>query len=111
MKNIIEDTFDIFLISKTKIVNSFPNSQFSINRCRMFRCDRNYFGGGPCLYVKGSIASKQLNSHKENIDVEAVYLEIIIQKRKWLIISTYKPLRQNIVSEICRKIIRQIFYK
>ena len=111
MKNIIVDTFDIFLISKTNIVNSFPNSQFSINRCRMFRCDRNHFRGGLYLYVKGSIASKQLNSHKENIDVEAVYLEINIQKRKWLIISTYKPLRQNILSEICSNIIRQIFNK
>ena len=111
MKNIIEDTFDIFLISKTNVFNSFPNSQFSINRCKMFRCDRNDFGGGLCLYVKDSIASKQLNSHKENIDVEAVYLEINIQKRKWFIISTYKPLRQNIVSKICSNIIRQIFNK
>ena len=31
MQNITEDTFDIFLISDTKVDNSFPNSQFSIN--------------------------------------------------------------------------------
>ena len=65
-KNIIEDTFDVFLISETKIDNSFPNSQFSINEYRMFQHDRNCFGGGLCLYVKDSIVSKQLNSHKEN---------------------------------------------
>ena len=55
-KNIIEDTFDIFLISK--IDNSFPNSQFSINGDRMFRHDKNCFGVGLCLYVKDSSASK-----------------------------------------------------
>ena len=31
----------------------------------------------------------------ENIDAEAIYLEINIRKRKWLIIGTYKPQRQN----------------
>ena len=61
----------------------------------MFRRDRNCFGGGLCLYVKDSIASKQLNSHKENIHVEAIYLEIYIRKRKWLIIGTYKPPSQR----------------
>ena len=33
MKNIIENPFDI---SETKIDNSFPNSQFSMNEYRMF---------------------------------------------------------------------------
>ena len=64
MNNIVEATFDIFLISETKIDNSFPNCQFSINGYRMFWRDRICFGGGFCLYVKDSIASKQLNSHK-----------------------------------------------
>ena len=95
VKNIIEDTFDIFLISETKIDNSFPNSEFSINGYRMFRRDSNCFGGGLCLYVKDRIASKQLNSHKENTNTEAIYLEINIRKRKWLIIGTYKPPSQN----------------
>ena len=95
MKKIIEDKFDTFLISETKIDNSFPNSQFSINGYRMFRRARNCFGGDLCLYVKDSIASKQLNSHKENKDAEVIYLEINIRKRKWLIIGTYKPPSQN----------------
>ena len=95
MQNIFENTFDIFQISETKIDNSFPNSQFSINGYRMFQCDRNCFGGSLYLYVKDSIVSKQLNSHKENIDIDEIYLEINIRKRKWLIIGTYKPPSQN----------------
>ena len=91
MQNVIENTFDIFLILETKIDNLFTNGQYSINGYRIFWHDRNYFGGGLCLYVTDSIASKQLNSHKENIYVEAIYLEINIRKSKWLIKDTYKP--------------------
>ena len=61
----------------------------------MFRRDRNCFGGGLCLHVKDSVMPKQLNSLKENIDAEALYLEISIRKRKWLIIGTYKLPSQN----------------
>ena len=61
----------------------------------MFRRDRDCFGGGLCLYVKNSIASKQLNSHKENMDAEAIYLETNIRKRKWWTIGTYKPPSQK----------------
>ena len=61
----------------------------------MFRWDRNCLGGSLCLYVKDSIASKQLNSHKENIYVEAIYSEINTRKTKWLIIGTYKRPSQN----------------
>ena len=38
--------------------------------------------------------SNQLNSHKENTDAGAIYLEINIRKRKWLIIGIYKPTSQ-----------------
>ena len=47
----------------------------------IFRGDRKCFSGGLYLYVKDSIASKQLNSHKENIDVEAIHLEINYTKK------------------------------
>ena len=61
----------------------------------MFRRERNCFGGGLCLYVKDSIASKQLNSHEENINVEAIYSEINIQKRKQRHIGTQKPIQYD----------------
>ena len=80
---------------REKIDNTFTISQFSINGYRMFRRNRNYFGGGLYLFVKDSIASKQLNSHNANINEEAIYLEINIRKRKRLIIGTYKPPNQN----------------
>ena len=38
--------FDIFLISESKIDSTFPNMQFKINVYKLFRRDRNRFGGG-----------------------------------------------------------------
>ena len=51
LKPIISPNFDILLVSETKLYESFPNNQFSISGCRMFRQDRNCFGGGLCIYV------------------------------------------------------------
>ena len=55
---IISPIFDIFLVSETKLDDSFANNQFSLNGCKMFRCDRNGSGGGLCIYVKETIAAK-----------------------------------------------------
>ena len=60
----------------------------------MFRRDRNCFGGGICVYVKENIAAKQLSLHT-NVENEAIYLEINIRLRKWLVVGLYKPPNQN----------------
>ena len=52
IKSIISPNFDIFLVSGTKLDESFPDNQFSIRGYRMFRQDRNCFEGGFCIYVK-----------------------------------------------------------
>ena len=60
----------------------------------MCRQDRNCIGGGLCIYVKKNTASKQLNLHLDK-ETEAIYLEINIRSRKWLIVGLYKPPSQN----------------
>ena len=52
IKLIISPNFDIFLVLETKFDESFPNNQFSISSHRLFRQDRNCFGGGVCIYAK-----------------------------------------------------------
>ena len=94
VKPIISPNFDILLVSETRLYESFPNNQFSISGYRMFRQDRNCFGGGLCIYVKENIASKQLNLHLDK-ETEAIYLEISIRLRKWLIVGLYKSPSQN----------------
>ena len=45
-QEIIQNTFNIFLFSKTKTDSSFPSQQFSIPEYQIFRKDRNADGGG-----------------------------------------------------------------
>ena len=94
IKPIISSNFDIFLVLEAKLDESFPSNQFSVNGYRMFRQDRNCFGGGLCIYVKENIASKQSNSHLDK-ETEAIYLETNIRLRKWLIVGLYKSPSQS----------------
>ena len=88
IKPIISPNFDIVLVSETKLDEPFQNNQFSISSYRMFRKDRNCFGGGLCIHVKENIAFKQLNSHLDK-ETEVIYLEINVRLRKWLIVGLY----------------------
>ena len=89
LKPYIDSVFDIFLISETKLDSSFQNIQFRLSGSRMFRHDRDSFGGGLSMYVNDSIPVKQLNSHKD--DSETLFLEINLRLRKWLIVGLNKP--------------------
>ena len=51
VQEIIQNIFDIFLVSETKIDSSFPNQQFCIPEYRIFRKDCNACGGGLPFYV------------------------------------------------------------
>ena len=75
IKPIISPNFYIFLVSETKLDESFSNNRFPISGYRMFRQDRNCFGRDLCIYAKENIASKQLNLHLDK-ETEAMCLEI-----------------------------------
>ena len=94
IKRIISPNFDIFLVSETKLDESFPHNQFSISDYKMFSQDRNCFERGLCICVKENVASKQLNLHLDK-ETEVIYLEINIRLRKWLIVGLCKPPGQN----------------
>ena len=49
LKPFIYNASGIVLVSETKIDSSFPNSQFRLAGFRMFRHDRDSFGGGLCI--------------------------------------------------------------
>ena len=51
----LREVLDILIICKTKLDDSFPETQFYIERFRTpFRLDRNKHGGG-ILYVRNNI--------------------------------------------------------
>ena len=103
IQKFIKGTFDIFLISETKINDSFPNAQFKIEVYKSFRKDRDAFGGGLLFYVNEKLNCRSLEICLPNTFIEILPLELRLLNSKWLILGTYKPPSQNepaYVSEI-----------
>ena len=95
IKEFIKSKLDIFLVSETKIDNSFPNQQFSIDGCKTYRRDRNNFSGGLLFYVNENIPCRELTTEQIDTNFEIIFLEITLRTRKWLVIGLYKPPNQK----------------
>ena len=107
-QELIKRTFDIFLISETKINDSFPNAQFKIEGYKSFRKDRDTFRGGLLFYVNEKLNYRFLEICLPNTFVEILSLELRLLNSKWLILGTYKPPSPNeptCVSEIQKLVI------
>ena len=103
IKELITRTFAMFLISETKIDDSFLNAQFKIEGYKSFRKDRDTFEGGLLFYVNEKLNCRSLEVCLPNTFIEILPLELRHLSLKWLILGTYKPLSQNkptYVSEI-----------
>ena len=93
-QDLIRD-FDIFLILESKLDDTFPNNQFKIDHYKMFRLDRNRYGGGLVLYVNEQVPCKKLTNYENPIASEIILLEFHQSKRKWLILGIYKAPNQK----------------
>ena len=71
LKFIIDNNIDIFLISETKLDDSFPSPQFLIKRFSApYRFDRNSKGGGLLFYIREDIPSEIL-TYTSNCDIDS----------------------------------------
>ena len=87
IKGIIKTSFDVFLISETKLDASFPVNQFKKpGFSAPYRLDRNCYGGGLLLYVRNSIPSKLLKFENH---YEGFLVKINLKKKRWLIVCSY----------------------
>ena len=91
----IVKAFDLFLISESKLDSTFPMNQFHIFGFKIFRLDRNRFGGGLILYINENIPCRPLNDHPTFPNLELIAIEIHQNKRRWLFIGMYKPPSQS----------------
>ena len=92
--DVIQETFDIFLLSETKIDESSPHKQFFLNNFRIFLKDRNRYGGGIMFCVNENLPCKSLTTEIDNL-TETIFLELNGQSSKWLFVARYKPSSQN----------------
>ena len=66
LKKLVLKHVDILVLTETKLDDSFPNSQFSVDGLsEPFRIGRNRSGGGVMIYVRNVILSKLLAKHSK----------------------------------------------
>ena len=96
LKLLLHGNIDIFVVSETKIDESFPISQFAIDGFTTpIRRDRNNEGGGLLIYIREDIPCKVLKNHLPN-NVEGLFVELNLRNKKWLLFGGYNPNKENI---------------
>ena len=88
---LFKDTFDIFLVSESKLGSSFPDDQFSIPGYQIVKkdCDKN--GGGLLLYINEDILSKVIQNSSLSTTLEVLPIEINLGSFNFLLIGLNKP--------------------
>ena len=81
LNNVVK-AFDVFLISESKLDNTFPINQFAIGDYKVFKRDQNRFGDGLILYINENIPCKPLSNHPMFSDLEKMAFELHQSKRK-----------------------------
>ena len=85
----------MFLVSESKLDHIFPSNQFRINGYKIFRLDRNRFGGGLTQYINENIPCKSLQEHMHLPNFEVIAIDFYKYNQKWLLLGLYKPTKQK----------------
>ena len=86
LKLLVKNKLDVFMISETMLKETFPESQFFMDKFTPpYRMDRNTNGGGIALYVREDIPSRPISFKNDDKDIEHFFVEINLRKNKWLI--------------------------
>ena len=94
--DLVATNIDVFLISETKIDDSFPEAQFLYDGySKPHRKDRTLGGGGLLMYINENIPSRILNAHIIPNDVEIMCVEMNLRKQKWILLGIYRPPSMN----------------
>ena len=76
---------DIFILTETKLDDSFPTSQFMVyGFSKPYWQDRNRNGSGIMIYIRDDIPSKLLTKHVFPDDIKGLFVELNFRKNKWL---------------------------
>ena len=106
--SLVTSDIDILMISETKIDESFPLSQFMIDGFSMpYRRNRNAHGGGILVYFRNNITSKLLKIENLPSDIEAIFIEMNIKSKKWLLCCTYNP-NKSLIENHLRQLQKQL---
>ena len=95
--SLVKDKLDIFMVSETKIDDSFPENQFIIEGySKPYRRDRNSHGGGLLIYVRDVIPCKKMKLKNIPDDIECIFIEIKLRNQTWILMGGYNPEKGSI---------------
>ena len=105
--SLVTSDIDILMISETKIDESFPLSQFMIDGFSMpYHRDKNT-RGGILVYLRNNITSELLKIENLPSDIEAIFIEMNIKSKKWLVCCTYNP-NKSLIENHLRQLQKQL---
>ena len=108
LKELIKDKIDILVVTETKIDESFTTSQFQIDGFSCpFRLDRNKSGGGVLIYVRDQLPCVAIPLENKPKDIECIFLDLRIRKKKFLLIGGYNP-DKSLISHFLGHVIKYI---
>ena len=93
LADLIKEKIDVLMISESKIDESFPNSQFFLDRTP-YRLHRNTNGRGIMLFVRNDTPSKMISI--EHLLTKSLLRKKNLRKKRWLINCSYNPNNGNI---------------
>ena len=99
-----ESLIDILCVDETKQDSSYTDPQFQINDYQFppFRRDRNKYGGGKILFIRQGLITRLPNF--ETKVSETIRVELTVSKKKWCILSGYRPPQNNNLKTIFEEI-------
>ena len=84
-------SLDYFVLSETKLDESFPTTQFTLEGYEIrSRKDRDKYGGGLIEFVKDGFICKIIPEYTSD-KIECICSEFTISKNKWICFSVYRP--------------------
>ena len=91
----------MLLLLEAKPDDSFLIAQSALKGfCQPYRLDRSSNDGRILLYVRDDIPSRLLTDYKTKDNLELLFVEVNIRKRKWLLGCSYNPHKNNISNHL-----------
>ena len=82
---------DILVIEETKLCSDFKTESFLISNYQKPICrDRYEFGGGIMQFVRKGMVCNRVST-LENPTIECIYSDLMVCKKRWVIVSIYRP--------------------
>ena len=97
LKIVLGKSLDIICIFETKLDETFPTTEFSIEGFnKPYHLDVTSNSGGLLFYVKTNVPSKLIRFYNFSNEIQCIPIELNISSKKYALFSTYRPPNQNI---------------